>query len=70
MTYEELRAKALQMQADAYRVYAEAEILNRNYLQPARDAERNRYLHLASMYDQMAETYRSMIPNAQEGNLQ
>lgn len=72
-TYEELRASALQMQADAYRAAAEAEAVSPNCGYTARMTEVERYCQLAEMYDGMASAYRAMIPattNAQEGTVQ
>ena len=68
-TYEELRARALQMQADAYRAAAEAEAVSPR----SSMTEVERYCKLAEMYDGMASAYRAMIPvttNAQEGTAQ
>lgn len=66
-SYEELRARALQMQADTYRASAEAEAASPH---PYSAGESARLLHLAGQYDRMAGDYRSMIPAAQEGNPQ
>lgn len=72
-TYEELRARALQMQADAYRAAAEAEAVSPRSSHAARMTEVERYCKLAEMYDGMASAYRAMIPvttNAKEGTVQ